>query len=229
MGASVVCLSLLLISHVVIATDVMKYAFDQYSIVYFQFRTLSRAYYPYHGIPSSPIWEYTTATEGWTSGFTPGVFWNLYEYNISQPAFQRAYDVTEPTAAFANRTDTDDVSFAIMCGFGNGYRLMKYPSYLDVILTGARSLATRYSPTVRCTRSWNSKVGFLVNIDNMMDLEILFEANKHTNNQTWYNMAWQHANRTMYEDFREDNSTFQFVEYNETDGSVVRKYTVQGR
>jgi hypothetical protein len=33
----------------------------------------------------------------------------------------------------------------------------------------------------------------------------------------------------MYEDFREDNSTFQFVEYNETDGSVVRKYTVQGR
>jgi len=41
-------------------------------------------------------------------------------------------------------------------------------------------------------------------------------------------MAWQHANRTMYEHFRDDNSTYHVVEYNETDGSVIRKYTAQG-
>ncbi|CAF5050291.1 unnamed protein product [Rotaria magnacalcarata] len=32
----------------------------------------------------------------------------------------------------------------------------------------------------------------------------------------------------MYEHFRPDNSTYHVVEYNETDGSVIRKYTAQG-
>jgi unsaturated chondroitin disaccharide hydrolase len=62
----------------------------------------------------------------------------------------------------------------------------------------------------------------------MMDLEILFEASKQSMNQTWHNIAWQHANRTMYENFRPDNSTYHMIEYNETDGSVIRKYTAQG-
>ena len=32
----------------------------------------------------------------------------------------------------------------------------------------------------------------------------------------------------MYEHFRPDNSTYHVVEYNETDGSVIKKYTAQG-
>jgi hypothetical protein len=63
----------------------------------------------------------------------------------------------------------------------------------------------------------------------MMNLELLFEASDQTKDQTYYNMAWQHANRTMYEHFRPDNSTYHVVEYNETDGSVIRKYTAQGK
>jgi hypothetical protein len=220
--------SLLLVFHAVTSYDIMKYASIQYSIVHTQFINSSQKYYPYYGYPLEEKWQATTGTTGWTPGFTPGVFWKIFEYNQTAKNLVDALEITEPTADFANRTDTDDVSFTIMCGFGNGYRLRKYLPYLDIIITGARSLATRYSPVVHCTRSWNSKVGFLVNIDNMMDLEILFEASIHTNNQTWYNMAWQHANRTMYENFRHDNSTFHFVEYNETDGHVVRKYTAQG-
>jgi hypothetical protein len=227
----IVCLlftSLLLVFQSVSSYDVMKYAEIQYSIIYDQFLNASGQYYPYYGYPLDEQWTVTTATTGWTPGFTPGVFWNIMEYQRTIENLRVARAVTEPTAPFANRTDLDDVSFTIMCGFGNGYRLMKYPSYLEMIFIGARSLSTRYSPIVRCTRSWDSKVGFLVNIDNMMDLEILFEASKQSNNQTWHNIAWQHANRTMYENFRSDNSTYHMIEYNETDGSVVRKYTVQG-
>jgi len=32
----------------------------------------------------------------------------------------------------------------------------------------------------------------------------------------------------MYEHIRNDNSTYHVIEYNETDGSVSRKYTAQG-
>ena len=221
--------SFLLTFHGIHTYDIMKYALTQYSIVYEQFLNASQNYYPYYGSPLEQRWTVTSGTTGWTSGFTPGVFWNIYQYRPEDSNLKAALKVTQPTAGYSNRTDTDDVSFTIMCGFGNGYRLMKYLSYLDIILNGARSLSTRYSPAVRCTRSWDSKVGFLVNIDNMMDLELLFEASNQTHNNTYYNMAWQHANRTMYEHFRADNSTFHFVEYNETDGSVVRKYTAQGQ
>jgi hypothetical protein len=136
-------------------------------------------------------------------------------------------EVTGPTAPFANNTNTHDVGFVIMSGFGIGHHLLGIKDYLDVIVTGAHSLATRYSPIVRCTHSANTKEGFLVSIDNMMNLEILFEAGNHINNGT-YNIGWQLTNRTMYEHFREDNSTYHVVKYNETDGSVIRKYTNQG-
>jgi len=63
----------------------------------------------------------------------------------------------------------------------------------------------------------------------MMNLEILFEAANQTNNQNLYNIAWQHDNRTMYEHFRENNSSYHVVEYNETDGSVMNKHTRQGK
>jgi hypothetical protein len=211
------------------AFDIMSYAANQYSIVYSQFVNRSRQYYPSYGNPLEDQWVATTSTSGWTEGFFPGVLWNLCEYTRTLKACEIAVEVTEPTAPFANNTNTHDVGFVIMSGFGNGYRLLKNKDYLDVIVTGAHSLATRYSPIVRCTRSGNSKEGFIVIIDNMMNLEILFEAANQTNNQTLYNIGWQHANRTMYEHFRGDNSTYHVVEYNETDGSVVRKHTGQGK
>ncbi len=206
----------------------MRYASVQYSILYQEFLDSSGKFYPAYGYPLKEDWVATGPMNGWTSGFFPGVLWNLVEYNITRESLKRAVDVTTPTAPFAKETSEHDVGIVIMSGFGNGYRLLKRPDYLDVIVTGAHSLATRYSPIVRCTRSWNSAEGFLVIIDNMMTIEILFEAANQTNNQTLYDIAWQHANRTMFEHFRENNSTYHVVEYNETDGSVTRKYTAQG-
>ncbi|CAF3182652.1 unnamed protein product [Rotaria socialis] len=220
--------SLLLVCRGVSSIDVMRYASVQYSILYYEFVDSSGTFYPSYGYPLDDEWKSTTATNGWTQGFFPGVLWNIVAYNATRESLKRAIDVTTPTAAFANNTGTHDVGFVIMSGFGNAYRLLKLSEYLDVIVTAARSLATRYSPIVRCIRSWNSPTGYLVIIDNMMNLELLFEASNQTKDQTLYNIAWQHANRTMYEHFRSDNSSYHVVEYNETDGSVVRKYTAQG-
>jgi unsaturated chondroitin disaccharide hydrolase len=219
---------LLLVCSSVTTIDVMRYASVQYSILYNEFVESEGKFYPSDGNPLEREWHATTATSGWTQGFFPGVFWNLVEYNATREELKQALDVTLPTAPFAKNKGTHDVGFVIMSGFGNAYRLLKQQEYLDVVVTGAHSLATRYSPIVRCTRSWDSEKGFLVIIDNMMNLEILFEAANQTNNQTLYNIGWQHANRTMYEHFRENNSTYHIVEYNETDGNVIKKHTGQG-
>jgi unsaturated chondroitin disaccharide hydrolase len=220
--------TLLLISYGATAFDLMRYASDQYTILYREFVNSSGTFYPAYGHPLEAYWASTTATTGWTSGFFPGVLWNLYAYNNSPEELKRALDVTTPTAPFANRTDTHDIGFIIMSGYGNAYRLLRREEYLNIMVTAARSLITRYSSTVRCIRSWNSAEGFLVIIDNMMNLELLFEVSNLTKDQTFYDIAWQHANRTMYEHIRDNNSSYHVVEYNETDGSVIRKYTAQG-
>jgi len=49
-----------------------------------------------------------------------------------------------------------------------------------------------------------------------------------SNNQTMHEMAVKHATRTMQEHIRDDGSSYHIVEYDETDGSVIKKYTGQG-
>lgn len=221
--------SLLLICSRVTTIDVMRYASVQYSILYQEFLDLEGKFYPFYGYPLGEEWQSTTAVTGWTSGFFPGVFWNLVEYNITREALKRAMDVTAPTIGFANYTGGGNIGFVIMSGFGNGYRLLKNPDYLDIILTNANALATEFSPVVQCTKPWNNNTGtFLIYIDFMMNLELLFEAANLTNNQTLYNIAWHYANRTIYDHFRLDNSTYHILEYNKTDCSILRKYTTQG-
>ncbi|CAG2183509.1 unnamed protein product, partial [Oppiella nova] len=69
---------------------------------------------------------------------------------------------------------------------------------------------------VGCTRSWNSKDGFVVIADNMMNLELLFEAWRISGNKTLYDMAVSHTNRTIIEHLRKDYSYYQVIKYNET-------------
>lgn len=207
----------------------VRYATVQYTVLYHHYAELSFESYPFYGNPEQSDWTNLPTNRSFTNGFFSGIFWNLFEFNATASLLKIATDLMLPTAVVANETFTHDVGFVIMSGFGHAYRLFELPEYLDVIVTAARSLATRYSSVVRCTRSWNSQEGFVVIIDNMMNLELLFEASNRTNDPLWHDMAWQHANRTMYEHFRLDNSTYHVVEYNETDGSVIRKYTAQGK
>jgi hypothetical protein len=229
MAALLLLTTLLMIAGRITAFNVLGYANVQYTIVYYEFRDQSFQKYPCIGYPLQSEWMTASLLHSFTNGFFSGIFWNILETNATENLLKIATDLTLPLAPVANVTDTHDVGFVIMSSFGHAYRLLKLPEYLQIIITAAGSLSTRYSPTVRCTRSWDSKEGFLVIIDNMMNLELLFEASNQTNNQTYYDMAWQHTNRTMYEHFRPDNSTYHVVEYNETDGSVIRKYTAQGR
>jgi unsaturated chondroitin disaccharide hydrolase len=229
MAALLLLTTLLLISGGATAFSVMGYANVQYTLLYDHYRDLSFQSYPFMGFPLQNDWISLHVMDTFTNGFFSGIFWNLLEFNATQNILKMANDLMLPLAPVANETDTHDIGFVIMSSFGHAYRLFKLPEYLQIIVTAAGSLSTRYSPAVRCIRSWNSKEGFLVIIDNMMNLELLFEASNRTNDQTWHDMAWQHANRTMYEHFRPDNSTYHVVEYNETDGSVIKKYTAQGK
>lgn len=119
---------------------------------------------------------------------------------------------------------------------------------LESVITAARSLYTRYNSTVGAIRSWDVLAqdgvdissmteDFLVIIDSMCNLDLLYYAAAQTGQTEMAEAATTHAKalikallrpetddsvgRTMY-------STFHVVNFNPNDGSIKQKRTGQG-
>jgi len=97
------------------------------------------------------------------------------------------------------------------------------------MLTGAKSLVTRFNPAYGVIKSWNQfqDCKYPVIIDNMMNLEFLLWAAKNSNDTSLYNIAIKHADNTLKNHFRPDFSSYHLVGYEEGE-KVYSKRTVQG-
>ncbi len=165
----------------------------------------------------------------WTSGFFPGLLWLLSEHSGDKEFRKWAEERTASLEGQKNNTNDHDVGFRMMSSFGNGYRITKNPAYREVLLTSAKSLASRFNPTVGCIRSWNhGNWTFPVIIDNMMNLELLFWASKNGGDRSLYDIAVKHALTTMKNHVRPDGGTFHVVDYNKETGEVLKRQTHQG-
>ena len=172
------------------------------------------------------------ASHGWESGFFPGSLWYLWEHTGDDALRLAAEDMTERIAPELFNTNSHDVGFVVNCSFGNGYRLTGKESYRTALINGANSLATRFNPTVGCTRSWNRKMeggDFVVIIDNMMNLELLCVGAGLSGKKECYDVAVTHATTTMKNHFREDGSSYHVVTYDSARGDIVKKFTYQLR
>ena len=174
--------------------------------------------------------------DDWTSGFFPGTMWYIYRLTDDPKWLPLAQKYTEALDSVQYLTWHHDVGFMIGCSYLNGYRTDSVPAYKDVIVQAARSLATRYRPGARTIQSWNVDRGWQaergwkcpVIIDNMMNLELLFEASRLSGDSTLWNVAVDHANTTMANHFRPDNSCYHVVDYDPETGAVRARQTAQG-
>jgi unsaturated chondroitin disaccharide hydrolase len=171
------------------------------------------------------------ASRDWTSGFFPGELWMLYGYTHKAEWRRQAEAFTAQMEREKTNGTTHDMGFKIYGSFGNGYRLTGDPAYREVIIQSARTLSTRFNPLIGCIRSWDhhrNLWGFPVIIDNMMNLELLFEATRLTGDSSFYTIAVSHANTTRKNHFRGDYSSFHVVDYDTLTGKVAKKMTWQG-
>lgn len=167
----------------------------------------------------------------WCSGFFPGSLWQMYGYTKSDFWREHAISYTWPIEEMKNYKGTHDVGFIINCSFGQAYRFTGERSYKDVNIRAAQSLITRYNDNVKAIRSWdwNPKTWqFPVIIDNMMNLELLFEATRHTGDSIYHNVAVNHANTTIANHFRDDYSSYHVIGYDTITGKAHMKITHQG-
>lgn len=172
----------------------------------------------------------------WTSGFFSGNLWQMYKLTNDEKWKTEAVKWTEALDSVQYFTNHHDIGFMINCSYGNGLAETGKKEYEKVMVQAAKSLVTRYNPNVKCIESWDYRMAwngktewfYPVIIDNMMNLELLFEATKLTGDSTFYNIAVQHANTTMKNHYRENFSCYHVVDYDTITGKVLDKATCQG-
>jgi len=171
------------------------------------------------------------ASKDWTSGFFPGELWYLYEMGLGDQYKTAAERYTAYIEKEKTNGVTHDMGFKVYCSVGNGYRLTKNAHYKDVLIESARTLSTRFDPKVGLIRSWDhhkEQWDYPVIIDNMLNLELLFEATRLTGDSSFYKIAVSHADKTLLNHFRPDYSTYHVVDYNPKTGVPQKKQTHQG-
>lgn len=172
----------------------------------------------------------TNKSSWWTSGFFPGSLWYLYEYTKDTALLNAALSKTSQLKAESMNSGDHDIGFKIWCSYGNELRITKDSVVVPIIIEAAKSLSKRYSPATGLIRSWG-KIGessFVVIIDNMMNLELLFEAAKLSGDSSFYKIAVSHADKTLLNHYRADGSSYHVVEYDAATGAVKEKRTAQG-
>ncbi|KAJ0321669.1 hypothetical protein COL5a_009154 [Colletotrichum fioriniae] len=162
----------------------------------------------------------------WTSGFFPGCLYLLLERR----------QTLHPNAELKT---THDLGFMIFPWARPAWELLSDRRSFETAITAARSLYSRYDAAVGSIRSWDVCVtkrykfldpskDFLVIIDNMMNLDVIFWAASQLGDDDMWNAAVKHAETTREHHIRPDSSTFHVVNFDQATGVPKEKITNQG-
>lgn len=180
--------------------------------------------------PDGTLWSSTS--RWWTSGFFAGSLWYLYQYTNDPKLKERALARTWALEREKLNASDHDIGFKIFTSFGNAWRLTGDSALVPVLLTAARTLASRFDPRVGAIRSWGARSDttgpYTVIIDNMMNLQLLFWAARQSGDSTLFDIAVSHADKTLANHFQPDGSSYHVVEYDPHTGGVLNKRTQQG-
>ncbi|MCM1199119.1 MAG: DUF4955 domain-containing protein [Clostridium sp.] len=176
------------------------------------------------------------AMEDWRSGFFPGCLWYMYGLTGDGRWKTDALKYTEMMHDAQYFTAHHDIGFLIGSSYLNSLRMTGDSTCVPVIVQAAKSLSTRFRDRAGVIQSWDvdrdwqSLRGWEcpVIIDNMMNLEILFEASLLSGDMSFRKIAISHADRTMKNHFRPDGSCFHVVDYDLSTGKVRSRETGQG-
>lgn len=139
----------------------------------------------------------------------------------------------------ALKRDTHDLGFMIAPWAMQAWNIYRDPAAYNTLTMAAHSLASRFNATTKCLQSWDVCItnrysftdpsqDFLVIIDNMLNLDLLFWAARETSNKSLYDIALAHARTTQKHHIRQDNTTFHVVNFDAETGDVKAKFTNQG-
>ncbi|WVQ83740.1 hypothetical protein IAT38_005884 [Cryptococcus sp. DSM 104549] len=209
---------------------------------------------PEYTIPQgSHAYHCSKVETSWTQGFFPGLVWLLEERRRLLPgAVEKSYSDAELVRLarryqesfkhMAKVAINHDQGFRFQLCYGMDYALTGDEDAKRVMIEAADSLVDLYTPAVGCIRSWKAmrKVNmpdlwrednldehYLVIIDNLMNLDMLYEATEITGDPKYAHVATQQAEKSLHSHVRPDFTTYHVVDFNQ-DGTVKKCMTHQG-
>ncbi|KAF9886870.1 hypothetical protein FE257_010993 [Aspergillus nanangensis] len=187
----------------------------------------------------------------WTSGFFPGSLYLLLERQTkytTNPNHLTPHPLqlqhlcqwwSTNLHQNATVTTTHDLGFMIAPWATKAWSLHRDAQAFSSLVTAAHSLASRFCPQKQAIRSWDTCVtqrysftdpsrDFLVIIDNMLNLDMLFWVAKETNSPHLHDLATAHARTTQKHHLRPNHSTYHVVNFDPHTGVPKEKLTNQG-
>lgn len=187
----------------------------------------------------------------WTSGFFPGSLYLLLErqtrfsMKIGHPSphplqLQHLCEWwTINLHQNASLKTTHDLGFMIAPWAIKAWELHRNAKAFSSLVRAADSLASRFCSEVQAIRSWDTCVtkrysftdptkDFLVIIDNMINLDMMFWVARETNNPALYDIALAHARTTQKYHIRPNDTTYHVVNFDAPSGLPKEKLTNQG-
>ncbi|TPX13633.1 uncharacterized protein E0L32_005836 [Thyridium curvatum] len=202
----------------------------------------------------------------WTCGFFPGCIYSVLERLTKYPQAsglgenvstarhileELGLTWSQPIHSMAARTDTHDMAFMVQPSLRARWELFHDREALESVKTAAKSLHSRYNTRVGAIRSWDALTqrgiditskteDFLVIIDSMCNLDLLYYAAAHTGQAALADAATTHASTLIGTHLRPERkafrdgydgmlySTFHVVNFSPVTGEVKEKRTGQG-
>ena len=205
--------------------------------------TLSPDQFPYAS-DDGDGWT-TTAANTWTSGFFPGVLWNLY--NLTGKAEWRKHAQRWTDRLADQQRDwalQHDFGFVYLPSFGEAHAATGADEARRQVLAAAEATAWAFNPATNSTRTfegWDPPATtedyrHVVIMDHIMNVEVLTEGARLGGPRSWFDaapqdwvdMAVAHARMVAKNHVRPDGSTYHIVEYNPVRGTINKRYTYQG-
>jgi len=178
------------------------------------------------------FWTLRFAEESdWCSGFYPGILWQLYGYSSKESLMIGAKAYTSFLQEEALKSDSHDIGFKINSSYGQAWKIRKEQEFRSTLIQAARSLSRRYDARVQAIKSWDYNPGhyqYPVIIDNLMNLELLFEASRLSSEPTFYRLAKSHVETSLKHHFRKDFSSYHVVNFDSISGALLGRETNQG-
>ncbi|RSH81438.1 hypothetical protein EHS25_006794 [Saitozyma podzolica] len=203
---------------------------------------------PEYTVPGGPNSYHCSKIEtSWTQGFFPGLLWLLAERaHLLPESIDPSYTASqiqdlgrrwqEDFKYLARPSINHDQGFRFQLSYGRDLELTGSEEAKRVIIDAAESL-------VGCIRSWDKMVKtentkqytlenmdehFLVIIDNMMNLDMLYLATDLTGDKRYAEVATRQAEVSMTSHVRKDYSTYHVVNFDQTTGQPTEFMTHQG-
>lgn len=175
------------------------------------------------------------ANDDWIEGFYTGMLWLCYEYS-GDGLFKVGAEAQ--SASFDRRLeqhimlDHHDIGFLYSLSAVAEWRVTGDENARQLAIRAADRLVRRWRPAIGIIQAWgpegDPENGGRIIIDCLMNLPLLYWAYEQTGNRQYYDIAVQHASKSLRFLMRGDASSYHTFYFDPTNGNAVCGGTHQG-